>query len=75
MLYSGIMGPPNMSRETVARLNKELVRMVGTPAIKEAWTKQGAEPVGNSPREFAQFIRGEMTKYGKVIRDAGIKPE
>ena len=36
---------------------------------------QGAEPVGSTPREFAAFIRNEMTKYARVIKDAGVKTE
>ena len=43
--------------------------------MQAALIKQGAEPVGNTPREFTAFIRNEMTKYAKVIREAGVKPE
>jgi len=73
VLYSGIMGPPNMSRETVARLNKELVRMVGTPAIKEAWTKQGAEPVVMTPEQVTDHLKSDIQKLGKMVRAAGAK--
>jgi tripartite-type tricarboxylate transporter receptor subunit TctC len=73
VLYSGIMGPHNMSREVVARLNKELVRMVGTPAIKEAWTKQGAEPVVMTPEQVTYHLKSDIQKLGQMVRAAGAK--
>jgi tripartite-type tricarboxylate transporter receptor subunit TctC len=73
VLYSGIMGPANMSREVVARLNKELVRMVGTPAIKETWTKQGAEPVVMTPEQVTEHLKSDIQKLGQMVRAAGAK--
>ena len=45
VLYNGIMGPAGIPREIVSRLNKELARMMTLPNIKEAWAKQGADPI------------------------------
>jgi tripartite-type tricarboxylate transporter receptor subunit TctC len=73
VLYSGIMGPSNMSREVVARLNKELVRMVGTAAIKDAWTKQGAEPVVMTPEQVTEHLKSDIQKLGQMVRAAGAK--
>ena len=49
VLYSGVIGPARMSSDVVARLNKELARMVTTPAIREAWARQGADPITMTP--------------------------
>jgi len=73
VLYSGIMGPPNMPREVVARLNKELVRMVSAPAVKDAWTKQGAEPVVMTPEQVTDHLKSDIQKLGKMVRAAGAK--
>jgi tripartite-type tricarboxylate transporter receptor subunit TctC len=43
--------------------------------MQTALIRQGAEPVGNTPREFAAFIKNETTKYARVITEAGVKPE
>jgi tripartite-type tricarboxylate transporter receptor subunit TctC len=43
--------------------------------MKTALIKQGAIPVGNTPKEFTAFIKNERAKYAKVIKEAGIKAE
>jgi tripartite-type tricarboxylate transporter receptor subunit TctC len=73
VLYNGIMGPANMPREIVARLNKELVRMVSVPAVKDAWMKQGAEPVVMTPEQVNEHLQSDIQKLGKMVRAAGAK--
>jgi tripartite-type tricarboxylate transporter receptor subunit TctC len=73
VLYSGIMGPPGMSREIVSRLNKELARMVTVPAVKDAWAKQGADPVVMTPEQVTEHLRSDIVKLGKMVRAAGAK--
>jgi tripartite-type tricarboxylate transporter receptor subunit TctC len=73
VLYSGVMGPPNMPREIVARLNKELVRMVSVPSVKDAWTKQGAEPVVMTPEQVTEHLKSDIQKLGQLVRAAGAK--
>ena len=73
VLYNGIMGPANMPREIVARLNKELVRMVSVPAVKDAWTKQGAEPVIMTPEQVSEHLQSDIQKLGRMVRAAGAK--
>ena len=45
------------------------------PDVTQRFQLDGAEAVGSSPQEFAAFLKAEMQKWSKVIRDAGIKPE
>jgi tripartite-type tricarboxylate transporter receptor subunit TctC len=73
--WYGLVGPAKMPPAVLSKLAAETAKATRSADMQAALLKQGAEPVGNSPREFAQFVRGEMTKYGKVIRDAGVKPE
>ncbi len=57
------------------RLHGEVVKILRTPDIKERLLGMGAEPVGSTQEQFGAFIKSEMAKWGKVIRDANIKPE
>ena len=43
--------------------------------MAERFQLDGAEPVGSTPKEFAAFLRAEMQKWSKVVKDAGIKAE
>jgi tripartite-type tricarboxylate transporter receptor subunit TctC len=73
--WYGVLAPTGTSREIVARLNAEIVRILQTPDMKQKLVADGTDPVGSSPDEFARYIKSELTKWGKVARDAGIQPE
>ena len=57
------------------RLHSEVVKILRSPEIKERLLGMGAEPVGSTQEQFAAFIKSEVAKWGKVIRDANIKAE
>ena len=57
------------------RLHGEVVKILRAPDMREKFISMGAEPVGSSQEQFGAFIKSEMAKWGKVIRDANIKPE
>jgi tripartite-type tricarboxylate transporter receptor subunit TctC len=67
--------PAGVPREIVTKVQRELVRILALPDIKERLKQLGSEGVGNSPDEFARFVRDESAKYAKAIRDAGVKVE
>ncbi len=73
--WYGVLAPAKTPKEIVARLHSEVTRVLQLPEIKERLAGDGADPVGNTPEEFARFIQSELTKWAKVARDAGIKPE
>ena len=62
----------NTPRDIVAKLNAEVNRVLALPDTKDRFQKAGVEPTGGSPEDFARFIRGEVDKWGKVVRDASI---
>ena len=62
-------------REIVANLNAEVNRVLALPDTKDRFQKAGVEPTGGSPEDFARFIRGEVDKWGKVVRDASIRAD
>jgi len=73
--WYGFLAPANTPREIVARLNRDLVQVLHLPEVKDILSKDGAEPVGNTPEEFAKYLRAQLDLWAKVAREAGIKPE
>jgi tripartite-type tricarboxylate transporter receptor subunit TctC len=65
--------PAGTPGEIVRRLNVELVAILKDPDILTRFKQLSTEPVGNSPEEFATFVRRELDKYARVIKAAGIK--
>ena len=61
------------STDELIRFNREIVRILAAPEMQERLRQLGSDPVGNSPAEFAAFIKSEHDKWAKVIRQAGIK--
>lgn len=59
----------------VAKLQAEIAKILHAPDTRSRLANFGFEPVGSTPLEFAAFIRSEMEKWSKLIKDAGIKPE
>ena len=57
------------------KLNREIVRVLNSADVKDRFSSSGLEAVGGSPEQFAAKIKSEMTRMGKVIKDAGIKEE
>ena len=73
--WYGILAPAGAPRVVVARLNAELVRMMRAPDLIEKLAGIGTEPLTSTPEEFVEFIRQEIAKWGKVVREAGLKAE
>ncbi len=72
---NAVFAPAKTPAAIVARLNQEIVRAIHLPEVKEKLFNAGVEGVGSSPEQLAATIRSEMTRLGKVIREAGIKGE
>ncbi|MGZ8229674.1 MAG: Bug family tripartite tricarboxylate transporter substrate binding protein [Burkholderiales bacterium] len=71
----GIYAPAKTPREIVARLNRDIVRVITSPDVKQKFFDAGVEVVGSSPEEFAKRIKVEMDFWGKIIKAGGIKVE
>jgi tripartite-type tricarboxylate transporter receptor subunit TctC len=71
--WYGVLAPAMTPRDIIAKLHAGTVRALQDPAIKERFTSDGGETVGNTPEEFAAVIRADLKKWGKVVKDAGIK--
>ena len=71
--WSGVYAPAGTPREIIARLNAEIVKILKVPAVREQLAGQGATPVGDSPEEFDQFTRAEITKWAQIIKISGAR--
>ncbi|MDQ0017318.1 tripartite-type tricarboxylate transporter receptor subunit TctC [Variovorax boronicumulans] len=71
--WFGLLAPAGTSPEIVNRIQQEVAKSLGTPAIKEKMLAQGAIPSGNSPADFTKLIANEHVKWAKVVKDSGAK--
>ncbi|HTD89661.1 MAG TPA: tripartite tricarboxylate transporter substrate binding protein [Burkholderiales bacterium] len=71
----GLFAPAGTSRDIVAKVNREVVRAVAANDVKEKLKAQGVDPVGSSPETLVVHQKQETEKWGKVIREQGIKFE
>ncbi|HZN26343.1 MAG TPA: tripartite tricarboxylate transporter substrate binding protein [Burkholderiales bacterium] len=73
--WFGLLAPAKTPPSVVAKLATETQRIMKLADVRERITGLGAQPVGGTPQEFGAFIRSEIAKWQKVIRDAGVKAE
>ena len=60
---------------STVELNQEIVRVLNSPEVRERFFKAGVEVVASSPDEFAALMKAETNRWGKLIREAGIRVE
>ncbi len=72
--WFGLLGPSHTPKEVVAKLNAEINKALARQDVKDKLAAQGYEPLGGTPERFAELIRDETARFGKLIRDLGIKP-
>jgi tripartite-type tricarboxylate transporter receptor subunit TctC len=73
--WYGLLAPAGTPQPVVERLHQETVKALAGAELRERLAAQGFEPVGGSPAEFTAYIKSEIAKWGRVIREAGIRAE
>jgi tripartite-type tricarboxylate transporter receptor subunit TctC len=71
--WFGLLAPAGTPPDIVKRMQEEVAKALGTPAIKEKMLAQGAIPSGNTPQQFTDFINAEHEKWAKVVKASGAK--
>jgi tripartite-type tricarboxylate transporter receptor subunit TctC len=69
--WFGLLGPAELPREIVVKLQAEVARALNVPELRAKLLQQGADPVGSTPEEFAAYMRAETAKWAKVVRASG----
>ena len=73
--WFGTAVPAKTPPAIVAKLSQEIARALRFPDVRERLLSQGMEPTSSTPEEFSAYIRSEMTKWAKVVKASGAKPE
>ena len=73
--FQGMVAPAGVPREIVRQLADDIAAIVRLPDIRERIIADGAEPIGSTPEAFSVFLKKEMLKWGKVVKESGARPD
>jgi tripartite-type tricarboxylate transporter receptor subunit TctC len=73
--WFGVFGPAGLPADVIRVLNEAVAKAVSSPELKKRLETEGALPVGNTPAEFAAFVRVDLKRWGPVVKYSGAKPE
>ena len=71
--WFGVVGPANMPADILSKDSAVIMTAINSPSVKEKYLAMGAQPVGSTPAQFSAFIKNEITKWTKVVKDSGAK--
>ena len=72
-IWLGLMAPAATPKPILERLSAEVKKVIHAPDVKNNWAKQGAVPMDMSPEEFGKFVRADIAKWAKLVKDTGMK--
>ncbi len=73
--WFGMVGPAKLPAGVIARIHDEVVKTLKDPGVLERFDRLGFDAVGSTPEEFRAYVKAEAEKLGRVIRNAGMKPQ
>ena len=73
--WAGILVPAGTPNEVISRLNQSISKVVRSPEMRQRWIEQGLEPRAATPDELTAVIKSDVDKWGKIVREAGIRVE
>lgn len=73
--WYGLFVPAGTPAAIVSKLNAEVVKILRAPDFRDWLVAQGADPVGSTPDELAAFVKTELVKYAKIVKDSGMRPD
>jgi len=73
--WFGLVGPAGLPREITLKIQGEIARILKEPVMRDKFVQQGADPVGNTPEEFGQYMRDETAKWAKIVKSSGARAD
>ena len=73
--WYGLLAPAGTPNDVIATLNREVVKVLHSPEARERLAAEGAEGVGNTPGQFGAYMRSEMVKWSKVVKQSGARAD
>jgi tripartite-type tricarboxylate transporter receptor subunit TctC len=71
--WIGVVAPAATPHVIVIKLNHDIGVILGTPAVKDGLRAQGLETIGGTPQDFAAYLRADVIKWAKVVKDANMR--
>lgn len=71
--WFGILGPANLPRDVVAKLNADINKALKDPELQKKLADQGADVAGSTPEQFGKLIRDDLDRWGKIVKESGAK--
>ncbi|HCL85484.1 MAG TPA: ABC transporter substrate-binding protein [Comamonadaceae bacterium] len=75
MPWLGLMAPAGTPQPAIDKFHAELMEVLKEPGVQEKFRSLGLDIIGNSPKEFGEFIKKDMVKWAKVVKDSGAKAD
>jgi len=72
-IWLGLMAPAATPKPVLEQLSAAVNQIINAPDVKNNWAKQGAVPMGMTPDEFGKFLREDIAKWSKLVKDTGMK--
>ena len=73
--WNGVHVPAGTPKALIAKLNTEMVRLLKLPEVQDRMLNLGLDPVGDTPDEFAAFVKADIARWAKVIKESGVRAE
>jgi tripartite-type tricarboxylate transporter receptor subunit TctC len=73
--WNGVFAPAGTPRAIIAKLNADILKVLNMPDVREQMLKMGSTPVGGTPEEFGAFVKQEIVRWGKVVRENNVRLE
>jgi tripartite-type tricarboxylate transporter receptor subunit TctC len=70
--WQGMLVPAHTPTPVIQKLNAELMKALQSPDVRKKLALQGAEPLGSTPEEYGRYLKNEIARWAKVVKDTGI---